>query len=78
MTDRPTPEQLAADLATGGLNASPSDLLDELHAAGYVIVHPDDHPEPTDSMSGYSNALARRAYIFGYNDARYDIFGDVS
>jgi hypothetical protein len=47
VSDRPTPEQLARDLAAEADQAQhyypePVDMLHELHVHGYVIVHPDD------------------------------------
>lgn len=64
MSDRPTPEQIAATEGVARQNT-----LDLLAHHGFVIVHPDDHPPVDDSY--LTDDFAR-----GVNAALRDVFGE--
>lgn len=71
MTDRPTPEEIAEDIATAFRysDVSPSDLLAAFTCHGYRIVHPDDVPEMSD------HPVCGESYNAGWDACRRHIFG---
>lgn len=75
MTDRPTPEQLAAS-PDDIIAIAKDQLLADLRFHGYVIVHPDDVPEdpPDEWWDPYSymdsGCAIRRASRFRSSNER--------
>ena len=69
-TDNPrmTPKQIAEEWEPVGQRRQ---MLLDLAAVGYVIVHPEDVPEMSEDDDLYLDA----PYGVGYNDARRRIFG---
>lgn len=70
MSDRPTPEQIADERYPHFSN----EYLSRLRDAGYVVVHPDDHP-PTGPEVEYGT---RDEWRTGYNEALDAVFGGGS
>ena len=84
MSERPTPEQIAASQLSIHRRGNPAmsgpnpqdvqraeTLIGHLRHHGYAIVHPDDHP----AMSPDDELFLDAPYGAGWNDCRGDIFG---
>lgn len=78
MTDRPTPEQIFDRASMWDIrDIGPQIILDDLKAAGYLIVHPDDVPPGQAGIIDVLPAEAATERIIGWDACRDLIFGDT-
>ena len=79
MTDRPTPERVISTTLGGYITEwhgpTADDVLDDLKAAGYLIVHPDD--VPTARAAFVDNLVFGSLEADGWEACRTLIFGDT-
>ena len=81
MTARPTPERVISTTLGGYITEwhgpTADDVLDDLKAAGYLIVHPDDVPHGQTAVTDVLPAEAATERIIGWEACRTLIFGDT-